>query len=567
MMININDILKTKTFENSVVIAGRKGLSNLVKTITVAETPDAANWLHGNELVCTSGFFMSNLSVTQAVNWVKSLSENKAAALAIKTSRFLGEVPEQVMSFANSNKFPLISLPDDITWQTIIETVINLINDHKALQLQHAKKIHEKLTQLVLDENNISKITQTFSDLLGHPIIVEDGKLNLITFAIPTSLEDIQKQNSKSYIQQRTNDYFRKGLLNSNYYKQVLTYRKKEILKNSLHNSIDTVTFPVLASDILYGFITLIEVEKKLLPTDIVSLEYGANAIALMLQKKSIEVNNRYKKEQETAQKLINGPLYQSTIDNIYPINWSSPIVVVLVQAAIENSVQGLFEFKHPKQIIEEIIRKSIRKTFGECIVGYEKNLFTIIVPLQNNQTKETKSKLKKTMELCLYTLSHQFPSLNINIAIGGVYSSRTKIKKSYEDAKITLEFMKNIPSIGPISSFELVGIYRLINNICNYEFLKSFVDYYLADLIEHDKKNNDILSETLQTFLQLEGNITATAKELFVHPNTISYRMRKIKSILGNNFDNHQYRISLLLALEINRYLNFMENNRNNSI
>ncbi len=554
----VKDILETKPFENAILVAGANGLSNQVKTITVAELPDASDWLRGGEVICTTGFLIKNQSHSQ-VNWVKSMIENKAAALAIKTSRFLGEVPEAIKCLANARAFPIISLPNDVTWPYIIEAVMNLINAEQVGRLQRAKEIQEQLTQLVLDENDVSRIAQSLSDLLGFPIVLEDGRLNLITTAIPSHVEAKKKEEARTFIQVRTNDVFLRKLLQSDYYRYVFNHRTKEIGKIPLHQPYpaNTLMMPILASNVIYGFLTLIQVGKDLVATDVVALEQGASAVALQLVKESLETKSRHDKEQETVQNLIHGRFSPSGLGQGYfpQIDWSSPMVVVLINGIFETMEEGLFVVPHTKQKMESIIKESVRLTFGECIVGYAKNQFTVLVTLKGSTSKEVLNQMVHTMEYCLAGLK-QYSSGEIQIAIGGIYSSRAKLQKSFEDAKKTLDIMQIIPSLGPVASFDLTGIYRLIHKIDDYQFLRNFRDDYLSEIMDYD----DTLCGTLRTYLLVGGNVTATAKQLFVHPNTVMYRLRKIKSITGSNLDNPQYRDSLLFALEIHNYLRTLE-------
>src|SRR5690625_4723912 len=105
-MTTVNDLLKITSFENAVVITGEKGLSKQVKTITIAEVPDAADYLEGGEIVCTSGFFLSNKTDSEFVEWIESIIEKGAVALAIKVSRFIEELSEKVKVIADKHDFP-----------------------------------------------------------------------------------------------------------------------------------------------------------------------------------------------------------------------------------------------------------------------------------------------------------------------------------------------------------------------------------------------------------------------------------------------------------------------------
>lgn len=558
-MIDINAVLKTQSFKDACVLTGRNGLTNPVKTITIAEVPDAENWLAGGEIVCTSGFFLNNQTEAEFVEWIDSLIRNKAAALVIKISRFIGSLPDTVIELANKHEFPIINIPNDVSWPNIIEEVFNVINNNNLLQLQHAQRIYEELTQLILAEKDINQLTHCFSNLIGKPIIVEDCRLNLISYAMPDSSEKVGK--IQKYIKSRMTENARKKIMHTEFYQKTLTHRTQEWLQMKLPEmDVNTVMVPILAKNTVYGFISLIDAEDFTDKSDFVALEYGANAFALQIMNESNK-NIVFEEEQDIIQKLINGYLYPSTISNssVSMVNWISPMVVVLIKTNIETmNAKG----KHPKYVFEGIIKETIQEKFGNCLVGYKDNLFMVLVSLQGFEKKLALVELIEILEKCRDTLFQRFHTHEMSIAVGGIYSSRAKLKKSYEDAVKTLEIMQIIPNLGQIASYEFIGIYRLIHNIGDYEFLKSFRDDYLSDLIEHDIENGDTLCDTLHTYLYFGGNVTLAAKKMFVHPNTIMYRFRKIKGIIGDPLYDAQYRDSLMIALEITKYLKKMEEN-----
>lgn len=561
-MANVSDVLTTKAFKDAVVVAGNKGLINPVKSITVAEVPDASDWLRGGEIVCTTGFFIQDSSVSQ-VQWIESLINMGAAALAIKPSRFLGEVSDGVKYLANSKKFPIIYLPNDSTWPFIIESVMNLISDEQVARIKRAEEIHKHLTQLVLDGSSVSDISQSLANLVGNPVIVEDARLNIIAVSLPHVPTKDQKEYKDYIIQERKQN--QKKLLSSDYYRRVLLGKTKEIFKSTISQSdpIRFITIPIITSNMVYGFLTLVETTKEHRQTDIIALEHGTTTVALQLVKEIVQYKDHREKEQEIIQALIHGRVHTSTLRNLDlpSFDWSSPMAVVLIQSEFEHIDDGLFVMEQPEQTFEKTVKKIIRKTFGECIIGYEKNLFTIIIPFQVNQKKQALlKKLKETMETCMSELQQKYSVQKIKVAIGGVYRLREKTKKSYEDAKITLEIMNVVPEIGPIVCFEHIGVYRLFHMIKDNDTLQAFKNDFIGELLEHDQKKGDSLCETLLTYLRMGGSVSSTAKRLFVHPNTITYRLQKIQSILGDPMENPQYRDSLLLALEIDNYLKTSE-------
>src|SRR5699024_9589534 len=125
--------------------------SRTVETITISELSDAADWLYGGEIVCTSGFIIKDLSTADSLSWIEGLAKKKASALLIKTSRFIGELPDVIIEFANKNDFPIINIPRDLTWPYLIEAVTELVSDKNIRELQKSQLVQDKLMKIVLN--------------------------------------------------------------------------------------------------------------------------------------------------------------------------------------------------------------------------------------------------------------------------------------------------------------------------------------------------------------------------------------------------------------------------------
>jgi len=97
-MVTIRDIMELPVFKDARVVSGYGGMNKEVSSMTVAEVPDAADWLKGGELVVTTGYFIKDNCELQS-KWVTDLIRGGAAALAIKPDRFLGTTPPHKSHF------------------------------------------------------------------------------------------------------------------------------------------------------------------------------------------------------------------------------------------------------------------------------------------------------------------------------------------------------------------------------------------------------------------------------------------------------------------------------------
>ena len=102
-------------------------------------------------------------------------------------------------------------------------------------------------------------------------------------------------------------------------------------------------------------------------------------------------------------------------------------------------------------------------------------------------------------------------------------------------------------------SSIKRPGIVHYYEDLAVYDLLINVKSDYqihpgLQKLVEYDKNNGTDYVKTLSTYLRNYKNLSQTADDLFLHRNTILYRLNKIEEILQSSLDNH----SLCLQLEL---------------
>ena len=97
-----------KTY-NMKLVAGQNGLENPVRWVHMVEDVDAAGFIHGNELVFTTGIRQQGLE--WIFGFVVSLRESGAAGLVLNIGPYITSVPPQVIVYCEKNNFPLFTMP------------------------------------------------------------------------------------------------------------------------------------------------------------------------------------------------------------------------------------------------------------------------------------------------------------------------------------------------------------------------------------------------------------------------------------------------------------------------
>lgn len=141
-----------------------------------------------------------------------------------------------------------------------------------------------------------------------------------------------------------------------------------------------------------------------------------------------------------------------------------------------------------------------------------------------------------------------------MHIGIGPNLIEFRNVIKSYKRAKASVQMA--IQFHYPTIAFEEMGIYQLLFSIEDKDILESMYHKSLDPIIDYDKKHHGELEKTLYYYLEYGGNQQLMAKELFMHRNTINYRLNKIKELLETNLDTAEERIPYILAFYIKKML-----------
>ena len=100
--------------------------------------------------------------------------------------------------------------------------------------------------------------------------------------------------------------------------------------------------------------------------------------------------------------------------------------------------------------------------------------------------------------------------------------------------------------------AFEDLGVYRLLFHVTDPAELRGYVDQVLGPLIDYDQRHHADFVQTLARFLAHNGNLQATARELSLHVNSVTYRMQRIQSIAGLDLEEAEDRLLAQVALKI---------------
>lgn len=227
--------------------------------------------------------------------------------------------------------------------------------------------------------------------------------------------------------------------------------------------------------------------------------------------------------------------------------------------------INGFEEFVKVKKLYDEIsiakVKLALRKLVQDILEKY-----SLKVPIIDNEeeiiflnrTEENSmNRLNKALKDIQEAIGKRMTGISINVGIGNGYEDLSLMKDSFNEAKIVIESLKCEGASQTIKKYNDIGIYSLIFNIENKKILESYCKQVIGPILEKTKKNKEIsLVEILDTYLIENCNLTIAAEKLYLHRNTLTYRIKKIEQLLNCNLHNFEDCLRIKMALYISKVL-----------
>ena len=177
-----------------------------------------------------------------------------------------------------------------------------------------------------------------------------------------------------------------------------------------------------------------------------------------------------------------------------------------------------------------------------------------VVKQISGSTTSEDLERLAASME---ETLKNELRIKTV-IGIGTVADHLRELADSYKEAQTAIEVGKVFDTEKSIMHYENLGIGRLI-----YQLPTTLCEIFLSEVF---KKNSiDSLDQetlfTINKFFENNLNVSETSRKLFVHRNTLVYRLEKIKKLTGLDMRQFDHAIVFKVALMVRKYLSSREN------
>lgn len=501
------------------LITGKDKAETKIDYITILELPEKNNNFKENGLVLSTFQAFKNVdNINEQINWIKELG---ILGIGFHQAHYK-QVPDGVKQYCEKINMPLFSIPVNIPYHKILDTFNQLENEQLNLKNYEVYKMNDKILESVFLEKDPGYIVNLIGNYIKENIILLDPYMKVKA----VWKEATYSQNYMDKLTSEITSVHKEKLLQTRFFKKEvqLTINDENNIKNTLN------IIPMVSKKIFIGYIIINEKSLDNFYNEEI-IRMGIRAIIMSANKQPSGNNHLKLRDIKKFEMLISNESNNLKENDFYiPVTKVSYCLRVLfnnkeILEETFNSLNTIFMEKNSNVLIW---------IYDETLIGYlendeELNEFIEILKMHSFQSIGLSSKFKRT-------------SLN------DISKMNTQAKTAMLAAEENGE---------QLSKWDNIGIEKIVYNISELTLFKSLDDEILSPIIEYDRKKDGELMETLKSCLSNFFNIKAISEELFIHPNTVRYRLSQINKLLSIDINKSSNFALVVLAIKVHEKSN----------
>ena len=219
-----------------------------------------------------------------------------------------------------------------------------------------------------------------------------------------------------------------------------------------------------------------------------------------------------------------------------------APRAVFLVETKLEKD-----------SMVTELLKGMFSSQSGDYITAVDESSVIVIKAVEAGASHEDLVGVADT----IVAMINAEAMLNVKVAFGTIVQELKDVSKSYKEAKLALDVGKIFYAEKSVVAYSTLGIGRLIYqlpiNLC-----RIFIDEIFGDNVPLNFDDETLT--TINKFFDNNLNVSETSRQLFVHRNTLVYRIEKIQKTTGLDLRNFEDALTFKIALMVVNYMKYLD-------
>lgn len=537
-MTSLNDLLKLPRFSDlKLVTPNLTRLDLPIKSVEITETPDIEHFVTEDCFLLTTAMVYQNKQA-ELLPLIDSLIRAKAVGLGIKVGRFLGSFDEAVIAYAEKVGFPLIIIPDNYSLGSLLHQFLDIVWGKRHEELSFALDIQKSFSDLLIQDASNQRVIEQFSQMVKTPVILLNPYWKILTHSI-----HFNDSNNRA-------DYYTSQIyeLLSASDKEAGSFLIQDIKRKDLHISL----VPIKVYSSFPHYLVILNPEHIPYPISNFAIEQASMVLSYILFKNERVADSKYAQEADFYNELIeySAKNHHKEPDRLMNTKFgyikSNYYQIIHVYDSAALKLSKLTPYGEELLLMaSRWLRQNIKRYFPDGLVFYFYQTKEIMVMIQAKPTDLDSVLLDIKRDVA------QYLPLQLIFSVGNAYPTLGQIDQSHTQAHLVFEERKAQQLTSPIISYENKGMFHLFNNL-EHNDVRFFCQTILQELAYPEDASLIELRKTLHVYLSSQCEIARTASALFVHRNTVKYRIQRVEETLGFSVNTPENSLNLRLALEL---------------
>lgn len=538
-MTTLRELLQLPRFSEIQVLNSEANLDVAVTSIEITETPDIALYIPKNVLILSTAMIFKNKQ-EELIPFIDSLIKAKAVGLGIKIARFLQEIDPKVIAYANEKKFALLTIPGAYPLGSLLHQMQNFLWDSKEEEINYAMDIQRTFSGLVIGDANLTHFTNELGKFIKTPVLLMNP------FFKPLA-HSRHFQHAKDYETHLADEIWR-------HLQGIQTEQDSFIVRTIKGEEVHVAVYPIKVFSYFPHYLVIVSPEKIPFPISSFAIEQAALVLSFVLFK-----NLKVKESEQSLQNSILKKFVESNSGALTQANAkllemgtslrlldSSHNQIILIHPKTRGTLGSKIKYDEEKmQLVLQWFQTKLTSVLAQAPVMYSTNNNNIIFLLQ-----EKVPNLEIELDKIASEIEVLFP-IAITFYFGGSYDSLEKVSDSFIEAEMTQSATRQLVETPRMNHFQPQGLKQLFN-ADDKEAIYYFTTSVLNELAYPEDESGMELQKTLKQYLDNQSQITKTSEDLFIHRNTVKYRIERCEEILGKKLTDPIVSLNVRLALEL---------------
>ena len=462
---------------------------------------------------------------------ISSAHERGAVGIMI-----VGQKPNILQGFEEKIPILVISETDDL--RAVQHKLLTVLISQRAALTERGARVYAQLSHIAADGGGLKGLIKAIIEISGRGVLLLDKRGRILAEGSSPGLhaiwDDVLSQlSSLDSLPPRLRDRKRTGFQAQSFLQEI-------------PGGLERLMRPIVVSEIARGYLSLVAPCDELDALDHVIIEQGCMVAALeMSRDKAIR----------EAEKRLKGDLLTALLhEDLVPRDarlWAQSMGMDLNQKHAALRIAWDAPETPSRRRLETLVSGEVSRLGINVIVNPMSS--EVICICQVASDVDRPEIIIKLGQAILDQGREEYPIIPMRCGVGTPADDLTNWRDSFRQAGQALEMARRLGENKPLY-FPDLSVYRLLMQIEHNPELMNFQEQTIGTLIAHEGSSD--LIQTLEAYFENKSNLSQTAEALYIHRNTLLYRMERIQEILKLDLDRPASRLAVQLAMHIYRMM-----------